>query len=73
MTLLGVCVGHTLRAPVVGACLCRLTRLDSGGVLWALPIMGASRGPLWRIRMRMEILAPAYKEPVGVTMISGTL
>jgi len=73
LTLLGVCVGHTLRAPVVGACLCRWIQLDSGGVMWALPVMGASRGPLWQIRMRMEMLASAYKEPVGVTMISGTL
>jgi len=73
LTLLGVCVGHTLRAPVAGACLCRWIQLDSGGVMWALPVMGASRGPLWQIRMRMEMLASAYKEPVGVTMISGTL
>ena len=39
----------------------------------ALPVMGAIGGPLWRIRMRTEMLAPAYKEPIGVTMISETL
>ena len=38
-----------------------------------IPVMGAFRVPLWRIRMRTEILAAAYEELVGVNIISGTL
>jgi len=68
----GVCWAH----PASTCCGCMFVSLDTVGLLrclWAIPVMGASRGPLWRIRMRTEMLAPAYKEPVGVTMISGTL
>ena len=48
-----------------------------GGILevlcGALLVMGAIRGPLWRICMRTEMLGLAYEEPVGISMISGTL
>ena len=39
----------------------------------ALLVMGATCGPLRWIRFGMKMLASAYEEPDGVTMISRTL
>jgi len=57
-----ICMGTSCRAPVAGAC-CGCTAFPKGNLgirsWWAIPVKGANRGPLRRIRTIREILASA--------------